>query len=177
MTKQATIAVKPLVRLDLGAGQNKKEGFRGVDILPGSDITFDLFKPKWTFAKDNSVDELNISHFIEHVLDLMAFMNECHRILKPGGQMTVIAPYYSSVRCWQDPTHKQAISEMTFLYYNAEWRKNNGLDHYPITADFDFSYGYNFDAAWAMKSEEARAFALKHYINVVSDIFVTLTKR
>ena len=28
------------------------------------------------------------------------------------------APYYTSMRCWQDPTHTRAISEATFLYAN-----------------------------------------------------------
>ena len=174
--KPTAVVDLPPIYLDLGAGQNKREGFTGVDIMKGSDVELDLYKTPWPW-KDNTVDAINCVHFIEHVPDLIAFMNECHRILKPGGQMFVIAPYYSSVRCWQDPTHKNAISEISFMYYNAEWRKVNGLDHYPITADFDFVYGYAFDPFWAMKSDEARAFAAKHYINVITDIQLTLTKR
>ena len=46
------------------------------------------------------------------------------------------------MRAWQDPTHKRAISEATFLYANKSWRVSQGLDRYPITCDFDFSYGY-----------------------------------
>lgn len=164
------------MKLDLGCGNNKREGFTGVDIMDGADIQFDLFKSKWKW-KDNSVDEIHCSHFIEHVPDLIPFMNECHRILKPEGIMTVIAPYYTSVRCWQDPTHKQAISEHSFLYYNKEWRETNGLSHYPITADFNFNYGYVFSPEWQLRSDEARRFALTHYWNVVSDIQVTLTKK
>lgn len=104
-------------------------------------------------------------------------MNECHRILKPGGKMQVIAPYYTSIRCWQDPTHKRAISEATFLYFNKQWRETNGLGHYPITADFDFEYGYQLEPDWANRSHEAQAFAIRTYCNVVSDIMLTLTKR
>lgn len=175
-TKLKKVKVTEPLHLDLGSGQNTREGFTGVDIMKGADVELDLYKTPWPW-KDNSVESINCSHFIEHVPSLIDFMNECHRILKPGGQMVVIAPYYSSVRCWQDPTHKNAISENSFLYYNAEWRKVNGLDHYPITADFDFTFGYAFDPYWSLKSEEARAFAVKHYINAVSDIQVTLTKR
>jgi predicted SAM-dependent methyltransferase len=175
-----TVVAEPApYRLDLGCGNNKAEGYIGVDAVQTeqSNIVFDLNEKHWTFAADNSVDAIHCSHFIEHVDSLINFMNECHRILKPQAQMIVIAPYYSSVRCWQDPTHKNAISEMSFLYYNAEWRRQNRLEHYPITADFDFTYGYVFDQYWQLKSEEARAFALKYYINVVSDIQVALTKR
>lgn len=166
------------IRLDLACGQNKREGFTGVDAVEMEcvDIVCDLESFPWQW-EDNSVDELHCSHYIEHTSDLTAFMDECWRILKPGGQMTVVAPYYTSVRCWQDPTHKRAISENTFLYYNKGWREEARLSHYAIKADFDFSYGYSFAPEWAVRSDTARQFALKHYWNVVADLMVTLTKR
>ena len=108
---------------------------------------------------------------------LILFMDEVYRILKPGGRIKVIAPYYNSMRCWQDPTHKRAISEATFLYFNKQWRETNKLDHYGIQSDFDFVYGYDITPEWANRSEEARNFAIKHYTNVINDIHVTLTKK
>lgn len=164
-------------KIDIACGQNKQPGFYGIDIAGDADLIYDLSRYPWTFAEDNSIDELFCSHYIEHVDDLIAFMDECWRILRVGGTMTVIAPYYSSVRCWQDPTHKHAISEMSFLYYNKGWRDANKLDHYPIKSDFDFVYGYVLSDEWANRSQEAQQFAVKHYINVVNDIHVTLTKR
>lgn len=163
-------------RIDIACGQNKQPDFYGVDIAGDADLIYDLEVYPWPF-EDDSADELFCSHYVEHTSDLIKFMNECGRILKAGGKMTIIAPYYSSVRCWQDPTHKHAISENSFLYYNKGWREANRLDHYPITCDFDFTYGYVLDADWANRSVEARDFAIKHYINVVNDIHVTLTKR
>ena len=104
-------------------------------------------------------------------------MGEVYRILKPGAKIFIRAPYYNSVRGWQDPTHTRLISEATFLYYNKDWRTANKLDHYPIHCDFDFNFGYDFMPDWAMRSEEAKAFALRHYTNVVSDIQVILVKK
>lgn len=166
------------LKLDLGCGANKRDGFHGVDLvkLKGVDTQCDLFRMPWPW-RSGSVDELHCSHFIEHVPDLIGFMDECWRVLKPGGQMTVIAPYYTSIRCWQDPTHRNAISEATFLYFNQGWLKGNGLEHYGIKADFDFTYGYALDPDIANRNDEARAFAIKHYWNAVQDIQVTLTKR
>ena len=170
------------MKLDLGCGQNKKRDFEGddtwtgVDLYSEADIKFDLFKKKWPW-KDESIDEIYSSHFIEHLPDLIPFMNECHRILKTGAKMTVVAPYYSSVRATQDPTHKQFISEHSFLYYDKKWRESQGLDHYPITADFEFGYAHAWVPEWASRSDEAKRFALTHYNNVVTDILVTLTKR
>lgn len=169
--------LKP-IKVEFACGQNKDKGWIGVDIekTPQADVVHDLEQYPWPF-KDNYIDEARISHYVEHVKDLIPFMNELYRVMKPGGKCQIITPYYSSIRCWQDPTHVRAISEVTFMYFNKVWREQNKLDHYPITADFDFTYGYNIDPAWANRSEEARNFAIKHYINVVQDILVTLTKK
>jgi len=165
-----------LLRLDLACGQNKQAGFIGVDIAGDADIIQDLEVFPWQFD-DNSVDEIFCSHYVEHTSDLIKFMDECYRILKAGGRMTIIAPYYSSMRAWQDPTHVRAISEASFLYYNKDWRGQNKLDHYPIKSDFDFTYGYIINAPWSSRNEEARNFAISHYINVISDIQLVLTKK
>lgn len=167
-----------LIKLDIACGQNKKKGFTGIDIakVDGVDIIHDLTKFPWPF-EDNSVGEAFCSHYVEHTPDLIAFMNEVYRILAPGAQLTIHAPYYTSMRCWQDPTHLRAISEASFLYYNKGWREANRLTHYPITCDFDFTYGYVMGAEWAAKSPEAQQYAIAHYWNVVSDITVTLTKK
>lgn len=165
-------------KLDIACGQIKPEGFFGIDIAKteGVDMVYDLEQFPWPIP-DNSVDEAYCSHYIEHTKDIIKFMEEVHRILKPGAKILIRAPYYNSVRGWQDPTHTRLISEATFLYYNKDWRTQNKLDHYPIHCDFDFTFGYDFTPDWAMRSEEAKAFAIRHYTNVVSDIQVVLIKK
>ena len=171
---------KRALKLNLAAGRQRLDGFLSVDIAPleGVDVVTDLTITPWPWA-DGSVEEVFCSHFVEH-LDgdqFIRFMNELGRILAPAGKATIIAPYYTSMRAWQDPTHKRAIREATFLYFNKAWRAQNQLDHYPMTCDFDFTYGYAFAPQWALRNEEARTFALAHYLNVVTDLHVTLTKR
>jgi hypothetical protein len=181
--RHSRVTTKPeindkLIKLDIGCGTNKQVGFIGVDRveLPGVDQIVDLEVYPWPW-EDGSVEEIYCSHYIEHTTDLIVFMDECYRVLQVGGKMTVVAPYYTSMRAWQDPTHKRAISEATFLYFNKGWRTANGLEHYGIKSDFDFAYGYVFSPLWQNRSEEARSFALLHYINVALDIQVTLIKR
>lgn len=187
-----------IIKLSLACGDNKPEGFLGVDIAKtkSADYVQDLFKFPWKQFKDNSVDEIECSHFVEHIPHgngyndpFFQFFDEIYRILKPAefdpanpniptkGFMNIVCPYYSSMRAWQDPTHQRAISEASFLYLNKQWRQDNKLDHYPVTCDFDFSYGYSINQAWQNRNEESRAFALTHYINVVDDIQVQLVKR
>lgn len=108
---------------------------------------------------------------------LFKFMDEVYRILKPAGKMRVIAPYYASMRHMQDPTHVRSIGEVTFLYFNKEWREKNGLGHYAVSCDFDFAYGYNMKQDFRSKHEDQKNYAVRHYWNVIDDIDVTLTKK
>jgi len=195
--KAAPKTVKPL-KLSLACGGNKPEGFKGVDIAKTKDADYvqDLLQFPWSQFKDTSVDEIECSHFVEHIPHgdgyhdpFLQFFDEIYRILKPAefdpanpniatkGFARIVCPYYSSMRAWQDPTHQRAISEASFLYLNKQWRIDNKLDHYPISCDFDFTYGYVLNPEWQNRNQEAQAFAIQHYKNVVSDIQVILTKR
>lgn len=178
MVKKKVEPKEDLIKLEIGCGQNKEKGWVGIDIVKTNetDIVYDLNQTPWPI-KTESVSEARALNVVEHLDDLFKFYNELYRILTPGGTCFIVCPYYSSMRAMQDPTHKHFISEATFLYANQEWRKVNKLDHYPLTCDFDFSYGYFFYPDWQTRNEESRNFAIKHYINVVSDIQVILTKR
>jgi len=56
-----------MLKLDLGCGQNPKEGFEGVDLYGDkARHKIDLFKFPWPFL-DESVDEIHASHFLEHI--------------------------------------------------------------------------------------------------------------
>lgn len=199
MTKQSKGKDIPKkVKLDIACGLNKKEGFIGIDYVKekGVDIVHDLNKYPWPI-KSNSVDEIFCAHYIEHIPHevkghkedgFFLFFNEIDRILKKpefdpnnpnmpiSGYADFVAPYYSSMRAWWDPTHRRAISEMSFQYLNKAWREVNKLDHYHVKCDFNFSYGYSMNNSFAMKNEEARGFAIRHYNNVVDDINVRLWK-
>ena len=173
------------MKVDLACGQRKREGFTGVDAvaLPGVDVVHDLTIVPWPFDTA-SVEEVACSHFFEHLTGAqrLLFMDELFRILPPGGKATVIVPYYSSMRAVQDPTHQwPPVCEASFLYFNKNWRTENALDHYPIQCDFDYGYNYlvnpNTPFQIHLRPEEARNFGIGHYLNVVADLHVFLTRR
>ena len=56
------------------------------------DKVFDVSQPPIPF-KDNSVDEVLVSHVLEHVQNWETAVPESHRVLKPGGVLTVKVPY------------------------------------------------------------------------------------
>ncbi len=193
-----TPKVQEPLRLSLACGNRKPDGFKGVDIAKteAADYVQDLLTFPWSQFADNSVDEIECSHFIEHIPHgngyndpFFQFFDEIHRILKPAefdpsnpnipirGFAHVVSPYYSSMRAWQDPTHQRAISEASFLYLNKQWRVDNLLEHYPVHCDFDFSYGYALDPALQNRNQDMQGFAIHNYINAVNDIQVQLVKR
>jgi hypothetical protein len=184
MSKKKT-KEKPLVKLDLGCGKNKREGFLGVDQykLPGVDKVANLTK-KWPWD-DNSVDEVNASHFIEHLTAVQRcfFMNELYRVLKPGATATIIVPHWASCRAYGDPTHQwPPVGEFFFYYLNKEWRegqtphvdKKNWPDGYDC--NFNATWGYALNPAIASRSQEWQQFAINHYREAAHDIIATLTK-
>ncbi len=166
------------MRLDIGCGLLKRPGYIGMDISPdcGAEIVHDWDDYPWPFD-DNSVEAINASQILEHTKDLIKFMDECYRILKPGGKMDAICPYHTSTGAWQDPTHVRAISEKTFNYFSKNWRDSNGLAHYPVKSDFSFSYIHHLADGWINKPHEEIQFGIQHYFNVCTFISVEFTKR
>jgi predicted SAM-dependent methyltransferase len=168
---------KPL-RIDFACGQNKREGFTGVDIWDGADIVHDLTKFPWPFD-DSTVTEAHCSHYVEHTPDLIAFMNELHRVLKKDAQVMIIHPDLRSNRAFQDPTHLRFIPPETWSYFDPNWLKQNGLDHYPITADFEqVSLGWSWldQSMGSRAAEYAQRAALRDW-NVIGDLVVVLKAR
>jgi hypothetical protein len=105
-------------------------------------------------------------------------MNEAHRIMKVGANMEIIVPHWSSMRAVQDPYHKwPPLAETSFLYFNQGWLKQNLLTHYPITADFDFPYGYGLADEVRTWNSERQQYAMKYLVNAIQDLHMTLQKR
>jgi SAM-dependent methyltransferase len=167
------------MKLNLACGKNKLPGWFNVDIsrVVEPDACFDLLKFPWDFA-DESIEEIFCSHFVEHIGDeLIDFMDEAYRVLRPGGSFLIRCPYYTSIRAWQDPTHKRPISEFLFYYFNLEQRRKLGVDHYPIKSDFEIGeLRYHYPEELKDCPEEERSWLRVHAWNTVADIEVLLRK-
>jgi len=169
---------EPLL-LDLGCGKNKKAGYVGVDSIKfdGVDKVADLRKT-WPW-KDNSVDDVHCSHFLEHLTgaERVHFFNELHRVLKKDAKATIIVPAWNNERAYGDPTHQwPPVVGFAFYYLDKGWREVNA-PHCGYTCDFGFIGGNSLANPWSMKTQEAQIFAQTHYTNVAMDMHVTLNKR
>lgn len=106
--------------LNLGAGKKLRSDAINVDLtkFPGIDLQYDLCRMPWPW-ESNSVDGIYLSHILEHFRQQEIFLNECYRILKPGGFLRITAPHSSCITSVGCLGHYRTYSYNTFHEYLA----------------------------------------------------------
>lgn len=177
-------SVKSYLKLDLGCGNNKKEGFSGVDFVKEgtqADYEHNLNRYPWPF-EDQSVDEVFSSHYFEHVdgPDRGKFMDELYRIMVPGGKAVFVTPFGWNNRALQDFTHKfPPIIPESYLYFCKKWRDLQNLNHgfYNLKCDFEIvSAKFVINPEMTNKDPDYLTELIKHSINVADDLVVELKR-
>jgi SAM-dependent methyltransferase len=175
-----------LLKLDLGAGKNKRAGFLGVDSrkFDGVDIVTDLTQP-WPW-ESNSVEEVNMSHVLEHFTGVQRahVFNELHRVLAPGGKATITTPHWASNRAYGDFTHQwPPVSEMLYYYISKAWREVNAphtdqkwnADGY--ACDFEATWGYVLHQDLLPRNQQYQMHAMTFWKEACQDMIATITAR
>lgn len=130
-TQELLEKYKQGIKLDVGCGENKQPGFFGIDYrkVKGVDIVHDLQTFPWPLP-DECASIAIASHVVEHINPaggiFIDFMNEVWRTLKPGGEFLISAPYAGSPGFWQDPTHCNPCSHVTWDYFDPEGQLSGG---------------------------------------------------
>lgn len=177
------------MKIDLGCGRKKKEGFIGVDqyAMEGVDHVLQIGSEKWPFD-DNAVDEAYANHFLEHLTNLnganerVHFFNELYRVLKTGGKARINIPHWNSDRYYGDPTHKEPFSEMGVYYLNREWRDSQAphtdikWNPHGYNCHFDAALGYVIHPALRSRNYEDQQYAMKWFRGAVFELHLHLTK-
>lgn len=179
------------MKLDIGCGKNKRDGFTGIDRreFPGVDIIHDICSFPWPI-ETASVDEVHCSHVLEHLdhnrhnPERVKFMNELYRVMMPETKALIITPHWASNRAFGDFTHAdKPVSEMFYYYVSREWRLTNAPDtdvQYNsdgFNCDFQATWGYSMLPQLMARSDAHQRFALENYKDAALDIIATLTKR
>jgi len=132
------------IKLDLGCGAEQRQhhidGFIGIDIRDyGWNVVRDV--TKGMPYCDDSVDEILADNFFEHLSndDWIYVLNECHRILKPGGTIKLLVPPYTHSNAYSDPSHKSFWATGSFSYITGKRPRNSsiGLKHWDIISAED----------------------------------------
>lgn len=175
------------LKVDFGCGPNKRDGFKGADVIKfdNVDFVFDIGKDIWPFASD-SIDEAHASHFVEHLKphERIHFVNELQRTLKKGAGCSVIVPHWASQRAYGDLTHEwPPVSEFWFYYLSKDWRKTNAphtdIEFNPTgyNCDLECTWGYAIHQQIAAKNAEAQSFCLTFYKEAAQDLHATIRKK
>jgi hypothetical protein len=169
-----------LLKLNLGCGKSKLEGYLGVDrrSFEGVDVVTDLLDP-WPW-ETNSVSDIHMSHVLEHFTgpQRVYIFNEMYRVLVPDGKAHIITPYWASNRAYGDFTHQwPPVSEMLYYYLSQEWRSANAPDNDILwnpegyACDFAVTWGYGLHPEITLKNQAGQTFALTFYKEAAQDLY------
>lgn len=101
------------MKIDIGCGKNKRDGFVGVDNDPncGADVVASALDLPF---EDDSAEEVHSSHLVEHFTpeEAKIFFDEIYRVLKIGGTADIkIDRDWSKKKLFKkDSTHKYRFS-------------------------------------------------------------------
>lgn len=138
------------IKINLGAGSEPTSEWVNVDWIDqeGIDVVHNLLEFPWPFD-DGVADEIKAIDVLEHMPNYtpnneatsVKFIEECHRILGPNGQLVVQVPHWNSPNMWIDPTHVRGFDPKSFDYFDPE-------------TDFGRWYGYYSDKKFKVSSNE-----------------------
>jgi SAM-dependent methyltransferase len=107
--------------LNLGCGRKHIEGAVNVDLSASvaPEVVHDLNTRPWPFPSD-SFEHVYAYDVIEHVDDVIATMNEIHRVCRAGARVEITVPHFSCANTFADPTHQHAFAHTSFHYVTGE---------------------------------------------------------
>jgi len=113
------------MKLNLGCGNKRKDGFLGVDKYPCDAVDKIADLNEALPFEDSTIDEVWMDNIIDHIPDIPKIMQEIPRICKKGAQVTVITPHYTSIASWRDPTHIHHL-----CYFSMDHFEKESVKHY-----------------------------------------------
>lgn len=182
------------LKLNLGCGTNKVQGYVNVDRAHGPDVVHDLESFPWPWP-DSSVDEIRAHHILEHLGatpdKFIGVMKEMYRVCKPGAIVDIVVPHPRHDDFLNDPTHVRPISLNVLALFSKDLNRKWALDGSANTKlglehDIDFEprkEEFQLDRrvqaiydAGRVSMEELQVW-IKERNNIVKAIFLTLEAR
>lgn len=107
--------------LNLGSGRKYLADAVNLDVTADTnpDVVHDLNRMPWPFPT-GSFDQVLAYDVIEHLDDLIAVMEQIHRVCRPGAVVKITVPHYSCANAFTDPTHRHYFGWFSVDYFTGE---------------------------------------------------------
>lgn len=142
---------------------------------PGVNKVLDLFDYPWHALESEAYDYAIAAHIVEHIPHHIvwegqfvqhhkdyqdgwfAWFGELRRIMKPGGQAWILAPYAFSNAGISDPTHTRYITMATWGYLN----EPNEQSPFAYRQRGGWKFDFGRDVWWAPHEDAIRELKLQ----------------
>ena len=179
------------MKLNLGSGSKILEGYVNVDKFDyyNPDIVHDLEIFPYPF-KDNSVDEILLSHVLEHIGQtpeiFMKIIKEFYRVCHDQSLIKIMVPHPRHDDFISDPTHVRPITILGLQLFdkelNLKWEKSNAANT-PLALIHNVNFKiknikYNLDSNYVKNFEDGKVDNIKvdsdvkRLNNVVKEIVI-----
>lgn len=107
--------------LNLGCGRKHIPGAVNLDVTADTapDVVHDLDVTPWPFP-DGCFSEVLAYDVIEHLHDIVAAMEQIHRVSRDGAVVKITVPHFSCANAFTDPTHRHYFGWFSFDYFTGE---------------------------------------------------------
>jgi predicted SAM-dependent methyltransferase len=174
------------MKLNIGAGDVKMEGFHTCDMDPLSkpDFLFDLENDVFPF-EDSSVDVVVAHHVLEHLgKGYFHCIQELYRVCKHGAIIDIRVPHYRHDEFFDDPTHQRAITvnglRLFSKKYNQMAREQNAMasrlaDRYKVdfeVVEWDYIPSAKYRKEFEGQPKDVVEKYLKEHNNIIEQIWI-----
>ncbi|MGH9897195.1 MAG: class I SAM-dependent methyltransferase, partial [bacterium] len=132
-----------LLRLNLGCGKDIRPGYVNHDVIrhcDGVDMVHDLRHLPWPWV-DDSAEEIRAIDVLEHLPEVIPIIDECWRVLHPGGVLHLSVPNYAHESAWPHTTHAYPFYLDSFDYFDPD-------------TDCGSKYGFYTRRKWKIEHKE-----------------------
>jgi SAM-dependent methyltransferase len=108
-------------KLSLGSGNKKQADAVNIDIVSSTepDLCHNLNRLPWPLPND-WFEECTAYDVIEHLDDIVAIMEEIHRVCRHGAIVRITVPHFSCANAYTDPTHRHYFTSSSFHYFTGD---------------------------------------------------------
>ena len=126
------------IQLNIGAGTYKTiNGTKSIDYHE-----YDADNPNDSLLfEDEEVDVIHIYHVLEHLKNPKLILKECERVLKVGGYINIVVPYYNSSLYASCLDHKTMFNERTWKNTFEQYSYDNGTKDWKLSVHLNIIIG------------------------------------